>query len=183
MFDKRKLNIVDEKGEIIGVETRENIHKYGLLHKEIHVLFYTPTGELIFQHRAKDKDTYPDLLDVTVGGHVEIGSDYEQSALQEVEEETGLHLEKEDLQFLEMIRGTDIDEVTHTTNNHLRAVYVYRYEGNIEDLHIEEGKALGFELWSLDALSNLSFEDKKRFIASHTNGAYIEIFKKIREMI
>lgn len=41
MVDNRKLNIVDEDGNIIGEETRENIHKQGLLHREIHVWFYT----------------------------------------------------------------------------------------------------------------------------------------------
>ena len=74
MADNRKLNIIDENGNITGEETRENIHKQGLLHREIHVWFYTPKGEILFQHRAKDKDTYPDLLDATVGGHVEIGA-------------------------------------------------------------------------------------------------------------
>ncbi|MCL4437679.1 NUDIX domain-containing protein [Patescibacteria group bacterium] len=85
MADNRKLNIVDESGNIIGEETRCNIHKNGLLHKEIHVWFYTPKGEIIFQHRAKNKDVYPDLLDATVGGHVEIGDDYEHAALKEIE--------------------------------------------------------------------------------------------------
>ena len=78
MTDNRRLNIVNEEGEIVGVETREDIHNQGLLHRECHVWFYTPAGEIIFQHRAKDKDTYPDLLDATVGGHVEIGSDYDR---------------------------------------------------------------------------------------------------------
>ena len=84
MADNRKLNIIDEDGKIIGEETRENIHNRGLLHREIHVWFYTAKDEIIFQHREKDKDTYPDLLDATVGGHVEIGSDYENTALQEL---------------------------------------------------------------------------------------------------
>ena len=94
MADNRKLNIIDENGNITGEETRENIHKQGLLHREIHVWFYTPKGEILFQHRAKDKDTYPDLLDATVGGHVEIGADYESAALQELEEETGISATK-----------------------------------------------------------------------------------------
>jgi len=100
MADNRKLNIVDEDGKIIGVETRENIHNQGLLHREIHVWFYTPKGEIIFQHREKDKDTYPDLLDATVGGHVEIGFDYENTALQELSEETGIKAEKNNLTFI-----------------------------------------------------------------------------------
>lgn len=41
MADNRKLNIVDESANIIGEETRENIHNQGLLHREIHVWFYT----------------------------------------------------------------------------------------------------------------------------------------------
>lgn len=45
MADKRKLNIVDEAGEIIGFDTRENIHNQGLLHREIHVWFYTPKSD------------------------------------------------------------------------------------------------------------------------------------------
>src|SRR3990167_4461167 len=105
MKDDRKLNIVGEDGEVIGEATREDIHKQGLLHREIHVWFFTPKDEIIFQHRAKDKDTYPDLLDATVGGHVEIGSDYEDSALKEMEEETGIKANKNDLHFIETIRN------------------------------------------------------------------------------
>src|SRR3989338_9985388 len=105
MPDDRKLNIVDEAGNIIGIDSRENIHQQGLLHRETHVWFYTPKGEIIFQHRAKDKDTYPDLLDATVGGHVEIGSDYLKTALAEVAEETGLKIAADDLRFITMVRS------------------------------------------------------------------------------
>ena len=59
------------------------MHKKGLLHPEIHVWFYTPDKEIIFQHRAKNKDTYPDLLDATVGGHVDIGEYVDKAALRE----------------------------------------------------------------------------------------------------
>ena len=68
------LEIINEHDEVIGLETRGKIHQDGLLHREIHVWFITPNGEIIFQHRAKDKDTYPDKLDATVGGHVEPGT-------------------------------------------------------------------------------------------------------------
>src|SRR3990172_2229916 len=105
MADNRKLNIIDEAENIIGIETRENIHKQGLLHREIHVWFYTPKGEIIFQHREKDKDTYPDLLDATVGGHVEIGADYESTALQELEEETGVKAVKDNLVVIQTVKS------------------------------------------------------------------------------
>lgn len=84
------LNIVDEDDNIIGQETRSEVHRLGLLHHEVHVYFITSNKEIIFQHRAKDKDFYPDLLDATVGGHVDLGDDYKETAIREVEEETGL---------------------------------------------------------------------------------------------
>ena len=84
------LEIVNENDEIIGKEIRKKVHQDGLLHREIHIWFITPNREIIFQHRAKDKDTYPDKLDATVGGHVDPGMLYDETAFKECEEETGI---------------------------------------------------------------------------------------------
>lgn len=183
MADNRKLNIVDESGKIIGGETRENIHNQGLLHREVHVWFYTPKGEIIFQHREKDKDTYPDLLDATVGGHVEIDSDYKNTALQELEEETGIEAEKSNLAFIQMVRSKTLDTATNKTNNVIRTIYAYRYEGKVEDLKVEKDKAIGFESWPLEKLFNISDEDKRRFIPSIFEKDNLEIFAKIKKLI
>ena len=183
MADNRKLNTVDESGKIIGEDTRENIHNKGLLHREIHIWFYTPKGEIIFQHREKDKDTYPDLLDATVGGHVEIDSDYENTALQELVEETGIKIEKKNLAFIQMVRSKTFDTATDKTNNVIRAIYAYRYEGKVEDLKVEKGKAIGFESWPLEKIFNISDEDKKHFIPSIFEEDNLNIFKKIEKLI
>lgn len=183
MADNRKLNLVDEQGNIIGEDTRENIHNQGLLHREIHVWFYTPNSEIIFQHREKDKDTYPDLLDATVGGHVEIGSDYENTALQELEEETGIKAEKSNLTFIRMVRSKTFDSATNKTNNVIRAIYAYRYEGDVADLRVEKGKAIGFESWPLEKIFNISNDDKTRFIPSIFEKDNLEVFSKIKKLI
>lgn len=168
---------------MIGEEIRENIHHQGLLHREIHVWFYTPQGEIIFQHRGKDKDTYPDLLDATVGGHVEIDSDYEHTALKELTEETGIRAEKNSLTFILMIRSKTFDIVTHRINNVIRAIYAYRYEGNVEDLKIEKGEVIGFEAWPLEKIFSLSDKDKKRFVPAIFEKNNLEIFRKIKELM
>ncbi len=183
MADNRRLNIIDEDGKIIGEETRENIHNQGLLHQEIHVWFYTPKGEIVFQHREKNKDTYPDLLDATVGGHVEISSEYETTALQELEEETGVKVEKNDLTFIQMVRSKTFDTATNKTNNVIRAIYAYCYDGDIENLRVEKGKAIGFESWTIGKLFNISDKDKKRFIPSIFQKDNLEIFAKIEKLL
>lgn len=182
MADNRKLNIVDENGNIIGKDTRKNIHKQGLLHREIHVWFYTPKGGLIFQHRAKDKDTRPDLLGATVGGHVEIGSDFKTAALQEIKEETGIRAAKDNLVFLQMMRSKTYDKATGMTNNVVRAIYAYRYDGDIADLKIEKGKAVGFEVWPLEKIFNIADEDRKRFIPNILKEKFLNIFRKIQKL-
>jgi len=162
--DGRKLNVVDENGTILGEEQREIIHAKGLLHREVHVWLYTPLGEVVFQHRGKNKDTYPDLLDATVGGHVEIGAGYVDTALKELEEETGVHASEDDLIFICTMRDTHYDVVTGMTNNVLRAVYAYRYDGKLSDLRVEKGKAVGFEAWPFETLFNATDKERQRFI-------------------
>lgn len=176
------LNIVSEDDKIIAPETRKRIHEEGLLHREIHVYFVTPTKEIIFQHRAKDKDTFPDLLDATVGGHVEIGQTYEETAIKETEEETGIKIDKSDLIFIDKIKNYLKDDATGKINYAFQSKYLYIYRGDVKDLKIEEGSALGFEAWSIDELSNLDEKDKNKFIPYILELATTELTKTINNL-
>lgn len=183
MADNQKLNVVNEAGEIIGEDTRENIHNKGLLHREIHIWFYTPQKEIIFQHRGKNKDTYPNLLDATVGGHIEIGMDYEIAALQELKEEIGINTTKDKFTFIQKVKNKTYDPTTNKTNNVIRAIYAYRYNGRVKDLKVEKGEAIGFEAWPLDKIFNISEEDRKYFIPLMLEKEMLNIFRKIQLLI
>ena len=181
--NQNKLNIVDTKGNIVGEDTRENIHKQGLLHREIHVWLYTPKKEIIFQHRAKNKDTYPDLLDASVGGHVEIGDSYEDAAVKEIEEETGLKVKESDIVYITTTKTKTFDEVTGMTNHALRKVFAYEFDGNVSNLVVEDGKALGFEIWPINTLLDMSEDDKVKFIPSIFDDEILNVFKEIDKLI
>jgi isopentenyldiphosphate isomerase len=114
---EKLLNIVDENDNVIGEEERKVIHEKGLLHREVHVWFVTPDNQIIFQHRAKNKDTFPNLLDISVGGHVEIGDSYIETVIKEVDEETGVKIKQSDLIFIDKIRRDSKDEITKMSNN------------------------------------------------------------------
>lgn len=178
------LNIIDEEGNIIGEDTRENIHKRGLLHREIHVWFCTPKGEIIFQLRGKHKDTFPNLLDATVGGHVELDGNFVDTALKEVFEETGLQLAADQLNLIKKLRKSAKDPATGMINNVIRAIYAYRYEGKVEDLKVEGKTAQGFEAWPIDKLlKGLSIYERKRFIPSMLGREYLKIYKEIEKLL
>jgi len=158
---EEQLEVINEDDEVIGLESRETIHQKGLLHREIHVWFITPNREIIFQHRAKNKDTYPDKLDATVGGHVEPGVSYEETAVKECEEETGVKLDL----------------------LNLRLVYVYLFDDNISDLRVEEGKAIGFEAWRIDSLPSLSKQDQERFIPMILSKEFLDLFEEGQKIL
>ena len=177
------LEVVDENDNVVGLETREKIHKEGLLHREIHIWFLTPKAEIILQHRAKDKDTYPDKLDATVGGHVEPEMSYEETAVKECKEETGIDIDLSKLVFIKKMRKRSVDEATGLINNTIRSQYAYLYDGLINELQIEEGKSQGFVAWKIDNLPHLSETDKNKFIPLILEQDMLDIFNQAREIL
>lgn len=173
------LEVVDENGEVIGLEDRKVIHEKGLLHKEVHVIFVTPQKEIIFQHREKDKASWPDSLDATAGGHVDPGENVLLAATREASEETGLHISSADLVDAGLIRSNIYEPHTGVTNNVLRTCYGYLFTGKLEDLKIEQGKIIGFIKYKYEDLNNLSEEEMQKFIPERLEKSYMDMYQKI----
>lgn len=146
------LDVVDENDTVIRQASRAEIHDKGLLHREVYVVLVTPDRKVIFQRRAKDKDTFPGMLDTAVGGHVELGQSYEEAVIREVEEETGLRLKIADLTFITKFIGNYPDAVTKRINHSFRQHYAYLYTDKLACLQVEGGAGDGFEAISLDDL-------------------------------
>ena len=176
------IDLVNSKDEVIGKALRSEVHQKGLLHRHVNVFFVTPQKEVIFQHRAQDKDTYPGLLDSTVGGHVDLGLTYTEAALQEMNEETGVAARAEELVFLKKIGVHATDSDTSMTNNIFACTYAYIFRGQLSDLHIEEGKAVGFEAFNIDDLQNLHDEERQKFIPNLVNDEYLELYREMKQL-
>ncbi|MCL4437678.1 hypothetical protein M1513_01405 [Patescibacteria group bacterium] len=81
-----------------------------------------------------------------------------------------------------MTKSKSYDQVTGMTNNVIRAVYAFRYDGKIENLKVEKGKAIGFEAWSFEKLFDISEADKKYFIRAILEKEILDIFRKIQNL-
>ncbi|MFH0852804.1 MAG: O-antigen ligase family protein [bacterium] len=176
-------NVFNKDEQIIKQELHSVVHKIGLLHQEVHVFLYTKKGEVIFQMRDRKADTAPNLLDATAGGHVEVGETYQKAAIHELEEETGINVKVEELQEIMKYQGSFHDKQTGKINNVLRMIYALPYNGKPEELRIEQGKGTGFEAWSIDQLLNISSEHRSRFIPTMLKPEYLEVYRKIQEMV
>ncbi len=182
-YRKDKLEVINEDDNVIGIEERGKIHQEGLLHREVHVWFYTPGGEIIFQHRGHNVETAIDKLDATAGGHVEIGNSYIKTVIKESREETGVEINPKNLSLALMFRKKLSDKSTGLSNNILRATFTYCYKGDVNDLVPEKGKSVGFELRTVDEILDTSEEDKKNYVSTVFTDNVLNIFQEIKKSI
>src|SRR5262245_62127339 len=88
------FDVVNERDEVVGRQTRREVHRLGLMHRAVHVLVFNSQGEVFLQKRSMKKDRQPGLWDSSASGHVDSGEDYDTTAVREVWEEIGLRLGK-----------------------------------------------------------------------------------------
>ena len=88
---EEQLEIVDERGNVIGLARRSEIHANpSLIHRVVHALVFSPEGELLLQKRSRNKDVAPGEWDTSVGGHAGVGEEPSLAVEREMEEELGI---------------------------------------------------------------------------------------------
>jgi isopentenyl-diphosphate delta-isomerase type 1 len=86
------FDVVNERDEVIGRQTRGEVHRLGLRHRAVHVLVFNSRGQVFLQKRSMAKDRMPGLWDSSASGHLDCGEDYDACAVRELREEIGLDL-------------------------------------------------------------------------------------------
>jgi isopentenyldiphosphate isomerase len=84
------FDVVNDRDEVIGQQTRGEVHRLGLKHRAVHVLVFNRRGEVFLQKRSLRKDTSPGAWDSSASGHLDAGEDYDVCAVRELHEEIGL---------------------------------------------------------------------------------------------
>jgi len=84
------FDVVNDRNEVIGQETRSVVHARGLKHRAVHVLVFRKNGDLFIQKRSMAKDADPGRWDTSAAGHLDAGEGYMEAARREVKEELGV---------------------------------------------------------------------------------------------
>ncbi len=174
------IDILHKTGEFTGeVKLKSEAHRLGLYHASVHIWFFTDQGKIVLQKRACNKDTYPDLWDVSVAGHIGAGETPEDSAIREVKEEIGLSISKNDLMFI----GIYLAEKTPRPDlydNEFHHIYLSRLDVSTKTLTLQEEEVSDLTLIDLDELKNI-LKDPIRASAyvPHDAVYYDFILKKI----
>ncbi len=122
------FTLVDENDIVLGKisrnEANSNPH---VIHRAINVFIYNRNQELLIQKRSPTKDVDPEAWSISVGGHVDYGETYEETAIRETFEELGIVLDPHGLK--------ELGKVLMKMPNECEYVQVYEYR-MIEDVEL-----------------------------------------------
>jgi isopentenyldiphosphate isomerase len=96
------IDVCDSNGNYTGQKLpRSEIHKNKLWHRTVHIQILDSDKRALFQLRSMDKESFPNKLDISAAGHVSSGEKIITAALRELEEELGLQLEENRLEYID----------------------------------------------------------------------------------
>jgi isopentenyldiphosphate isomerase len=84
------VDVVDAHDRVVTQATRREVRARNLRHRAAYILVFNAQGQLFVHRRTESKDIFPGYWDVTVGGILTAGEDYDAGARRELAEELGL---------------------------------------------------------------------------------------------
>ena len=171
------LDILDENGNKTGEkDTRENIHKLGLLHSEVAAFIYTDTGKVVLQKRKSNKATYAGVWSIT-GGHVLSGETNEDAIIREIKEELNINVNKDEINFVTKYRSKKVKD--NIINNKFFNIYnVEIGESQFKEIKIQKEELEDIKLFSIDEIENILNRDDKHYKFPQKSELAIMIIKE-----
>lgn len=131
------LDVLDENGRKTGkVKLRSDVHRDGDWHAAVNILIVNDKNEVLHQRRAPNKDSFPNMWDLSCGGHVVTGESYLDAAIRELKEELGIDVQAEELQQLGSFKSS-AQPTPDFINNTFEEVYLLRTDRDLADFKIQ----------------------------------------------
>lgn len=131
------FDVLNEKGEYTNkTATRSVCHKKGLWHKAVVVFVINTKNEVLLQQRSATKKLWPNLWDITAGGHVLSGEFGFEAVIRETKEEIDLDITKHDLIFIGATISTNLKD--DIINNHFNEYYIVKKDVDIRRLTLDK---------------------------------------------
>lgn len=134
---QEKIDVLNEHGEFTGeIATREECYKKGLWHRAIYGFIIDKDSNVLLQKRSSNKKLWPNLWDVSFGGHVLSGEFGRQALIREAKEELGIELLDKDIKYL--VGSTSINIINGVTNKLFNECYLITSKINIKDIKLQK---------------------------------------------
>ena len=132
------FDILDENGSKTGEQKlRSEVHRDGDWHRAVHIWIINQNGEVLLQRRSPNKDSNPNMLDISCAGHLSAGDESLEGAMRELKGELGLGVQPNELQFIKTIKRSS--RYTETfINNEFDDLYILRTNKTVDDMKMQE---------------------------------------------
>jgi isopentenyldiphosphate isomerase len=172
------IDILNENGEVSGkTYLKSEAHKKGLFHASVHIWIFDKHKNILIQKRATTKDTFPNLWDISVAGHISAGESPLTSAIREVEEEVGITITENQLHFI----GTSKKRIKHhltLIDNEIHYIYVCEMDFKIDSLIIQKEEVAEIKTIKLQKLMQ-KVASKNNIFVPRTPEYYNLVFNEI----
>ena len=155
------VDILDEVTGVVIGETisKKEAHKSGVWHGSVHIWIISEDKKrILLQKRCADKDLFPNMWDISVGGHISAGEDSLISAKRELSEELGLNPEEFDFLYVDRIK--EKFEYEDILSNEFVTIYKIISDVNIDNLNLQKEEVSEARWFTKEELSNLREELK-----------------------
>lgn len=146
------IDVLTPGGMFTGVIKRKpDIHRDGDWHGCAHVWVVRSDGAVLLQRRAPAKESWPDLWDISVTGHISAGESPVDAAIRETMEEIGLAVTADELTYI----GTLQYQVTLRDDyieNEFHHVHIVRRDVDLSALTLDPLEVAEVRYVSLDEL-------------------------------
>ncbi len=173
------FDVLDENGNKTGkTKERKAVHKDGDWHKAVHIWIINDKCELLLQKRSLNKDSSPNMWDISSAGHLSAGEDSVTGAIRELKEELNIDINGGELEFLATIQkpgGHKKDRI----NNEFDDVYLLPLNIDIEDIRIQEKEISEVKFVHYKRLEEM-VQNKEKDLLIHQE-EFDLLFKIVRE--
>ena len=170
------VDILDElTGEKTGeIITKKEAHRNGKWHSAIHIwIFSSDMKKILLQKRCPNKDLFPNMWDISVGGHITAGDEPEETVLREAQEELDIDTSKYEVEYITRVQEAFVNN--GITSNEFVYVYKTFADIDIDSIHLQE-----------EEVSDCRWFTKKEFKELIKNNGiinHVEEFKLINNIL
>lgn len=134
---KEYFDVLTENGDYTDrIESRDECHSKGLWHKAVALFIINSKNQVLLQKRSASKKLWPNLWDISAGGHVLAGEFGFQAIIREIKEELGIQIDKNDITFIGGAASINIKN--DIINKHFNEYYIVNKDIEISDLKLQE---------------------------------------------
>ncbi len=150
------INVLDEKtGNPTGEETLKSVaHAKGIWHGAVHILIVNEEKtHTLLQKRCVDKELYPDMWDVAVGGHISLNESALTSAKRELEEELGMDVSNLNIEHVKTVKESLSNN--GIISNEFVSIFIVYKDINLNELKLQKEEVSEANWFNKEQLNDL----------------------------